>query len=518
MKVEAVVVRDRVETVMEAVEAHTGHVGVTVIEAVGHGREKGITHEYRGRVFESRFLPKAHHDVRRPRRDRRRRSWQRSSTRPAPGTRAATASAGCRPSQTSRTTAQERSSRRSRAYEHQGSCHRGQHGLGGRRSDPRDLHAGRLRVPRGRADADEERRPHRGEERAHPRDRVDRLLPRRVRARVRRRRQRPRRRLRASSRRSTSCSRSGRRRSRGSPRSRRRRRTCSRSPSRRSRSRSCGARWRSAPGSGCTSPSASSSRSSTRSSRTGSGARTAGSSRGACRTSPARRSSTTRGRSPGSPGRSCSGRGSGSTARTGSRTRSRATTWRSRRSACSSSGSAGSASTPARRCRVDFGGVGFFAYVALNTNLAAAAGVLGAVITSWIVIKKPDLSMMLNGAIAALVAITAACAFVAPWAAIVIGLVSGDHRRARRRCSSSGSGSTTRSARSPHTACRASGARCSLGFFTVPALADEPRDGAGRPASTAAGCTSSASQALGLAAVGAFTFTASFLVLLADAR
>ncbi len=58
-KVEAVVVRDRVETVMEAVEEQTGHVGVTVIEAVGHGREKGITHEYRGRVFESRFLPKA---------------------------------------------------------------------------------------------------------------------------------------------------------------------------------------------------------------------------------------------------------------------------------------------------------------------------------------------------------------------------------------------------------------------------------------------------------------------------
>src|SRR5690349_171973 len=59
MKVEAVVVRDRVETVMEAVEAATGHVGVTVIEAVGHGKERGITHEYRGRIFESRFLPKA---------------------------------------------------------------------------------------------------------------------------------------------------------------------------------------------------------------------------------------------------------------------------------------------------------------------------------------------------------------------------------------------------------------------------------------------------------------------------
>jgi len=59
-KIEAVVVRDRVETVMEAVEDHTGHVGITVIEAVGHGRERGITHEYRGRIFESRFLPKAY--------------------------------------------------------------------------------------------------------------------------------------------------------------------------------------------------------------------------------------------------------------------------------------------------------------------------------------------------------------------------------------------------------------------------------------------------------------------------
>jgi nitrogen regulatory protein P-II 1 len=59
-KVEAIVVRDRVETVMDAVEQATGHVGITVIEAVGHGRQRGITHEYRGRIFESRFLPKAH--------------------------------------------------------------------------------------------------------------------------------------------------------------------------------------------------------------------------------------------------------------------------------------------------------------------------------------------------------------------------------------------------------------------------------------------------------------------------
>ena len=59
VKVEAVVIRERVETVIDAVEEATVHVGVPVVEAVGHGRQRGITHEYRGRVFESRFLPKA---------------------------------------------------------------------------------------------------------------------------------------------------------------------------------------------------------------------------------------------------------------------------------------------------------------------------------------------------------------------------------------------------------------------------------------------------------------------------
>jgi nitrogen regulatory protein P-II 1 len=58
-KVEAVVIRERVETVIDAVEDQTGHVGVTVVEAIGHGRQRGITHEYRGRIFDSRFLPKA---------------------------------------------------------------------------------------------------------------------------------------------------------------------------------------------------------------------------------------------------------------------------------------------------------------------------------------------------------------------------------------------------------------------------------------------------------------------------
>src|SRR4051812_11660564 len=68
---------------------------------------------------------------------------------------------------------------------------------------------------------------------------------------------------------------------------------------------------------------------------------------------------------------------------------------------------------------------GFFAYVATTTNIAAAAGGLGGFMTAWVVLKKPDISMMLNGVLAALVAITAASGFVAPWASIVIGLVSG---------------------------------------------------------------------------------------------
>ena len=58
-KVETIVIRERIETVIDAVEEETGHVGVTVLEAVGHGRQRGVTHEYRGRIFESRFLPKA---------------------------------------------------------------------------------------------------------------------------------------------------------------------------------------------------------------------------------------------------------------------------------------------------------------------------------------------------------------------------------------------------------------------------------------------------------------------------
>jgi Amt family ammonium transporter len=66
-----------------------------------------------------------------------------------------------------------------------------------------------------------------------------------------------------------------------------------------------------------------------------------------------------------------------------------------------------------------------FADVAVNTNLAACAGVIGATISSLIMFRTIDVSQMGNGAIAALVGITAPCAFVDPWAAVVIGVVAG---------------------------------------------------------------------------------------------
>ena len=70
-------------------------------------------------------------------------------------------------------------------------------------------------------------------------------------------------------------------------------------------------------------------------------------------------------------------------------------------------------------------GDGSIGYIAVTTNLAAAAGALTALITSWLVIKKPDISMTLNGALAGLVAITCPCDGVSPFGAIIIGAVAG---------------------------------------------------------------------------------------------
>ncbi|MEA2376318.1 MAG: ammonium transporter, Amt family [Thermoleophilaceae bacterium] len=68
---------------------------------------------------------------------------------------------------------------------------------------------------------------------------------------------------------------------------------------------------------------------------------------------------------------------------------------------------------------------GRFAEVAIVTNLAAAAGVLGAMLASQLAVKTFDIGMAGNGAIAALVAITAPSGYVEYWAAPIIGVVAG---------------------------------------------------------------------------------------------
>jgi len=68
---------------------------------------------------------------------------------------------------------------------------------------------------------------------------------------------------------------------------------------------------------------------------------------------------------------------------------------------------------------------GAVSYVLTTTSLAAAAGIIGSMIVSWIVQKKPDLTMVLSGCLAGLVGITAGADVVGIRAAIVIGLICG---------------------------------------------------------------------------------------------
>ncbi|GMO37906.1 MAG: ammonium transporter [Termitinemataceae bacterium] len=65
------------------------------------------------------------------------------------------------------------------------------------------------------------------------------------------------------------------------------------------------------------------------------------------------------------------------------------------------------------------------ARICVTTTLAAATGTVGALATSWVLFKKPDASMTMNGALAGLVAITAPCAVVSPSASLAIGLIAG---------------------------------------------------------------------------------------------
>jgi Amt family ammonium transporter len=65
------------------------------------------------------------------------------------------------------------------------------------------------------------------------------------------------------------------------------------------------------------------------------------------------------------------------------------------------------------------------AMIFVNTNLAAAAGAVLAMLTAWMKFGKPDAGMSLNGALAGLVAITSPCASVSPLSAVIIGAIAG---------------------------------------------------------------------------------------------
>lgn len=65
------------------------------------------------------------------------------------------------------------------------------------------------------------------------------------------------------------------------------------------------------------------------------------------------------------------------------------------------------------------------AHIALTTNLAGAVGGIAATVTAWLYLGKPDLSMIINGILAGLVAVTAPCAFISLPSAAIIGLVAG---------------------------------------------------------------------------------------------
>jgi Amt family ammonium transporter len=166
---------------------------------------------------------------------------------------------------------------------------------------------------------------------------------------------------------------------------------------------------------------------------------------------------------------------------------------------------------PGSTLSVDFGGFGFFAYVATTTNIAAASGAVTGMVVAWLRLGKPDISMMLNGALGALVAITAASGFVAPWAAVLIGAGSGviavfgvifverigidDPIGAVAVHGMSGVWGTL--------AC---------GLFAVPALADKLATGHGGLVYTGS-FHQLGVQALGIVAVGAFSFGTSFAAL-----
>ncbi len=77
---------------------------------------------------------------------------------------------------------------------------------------------------------------------------------------------------------------------------------------------------------------------------------------------------------------------------------------------------------PGSTMAADWSSIG---HIAVTTNTAAAASTVAAAVTAWLILGKPDLSMIINGTLAGLVAITAPCAFVSIGSSVIIGLIAG---------------------------------------------------------------------------------------------
>ncbi|MCK0469981.1 ammonium transporter [Halalkalibacter sp. APA_J-10(15)] len=152
----------------------------------------------------------------------------------------------------------------------------------------------------------------------------------------------------------------------------------------------------------------------------------------------------------------------------------------------------------------------FFGYVALNTQLAAGAGAVAAMFIIWAVSGKADVPTMLNGALAGLVAITASCAFVAPWAAVVIGLIAGLIVYASMRFFDKAKIDDPIFALSVHGVAGIWGT-ISTGFFATQELADLVGGRAGL--FYGGGFTQLGVQIVSVVACGLFAFIASYILL-----
>ncbi|RUS49096.1 ammonium transporter [Cohnella sp. AR92] len=155
----------------------------------------------------------------------------------------------------------------------------------------------------------------------------------------------------------------------------------------------------------------------------------------------------------------------------------------------------------------------FFGFIAINTQLGAAGGAIAALLVAWAVTGKADIPVMLNGALAGLVAITASCAFVESWAALVIGLIAGVLVFAGMRLVDKLRIDDPISAISAHGLAGIWGT-LSTGFFATKELAEQV--GVGREGLFyGGGWHQFGIQALGVAVCGLFAFVVSYVILFA---